>query len=241
MMQQRIEKVKARAEHLLDLFLALRGKYAMLKPLAFDPSLAKRVGSGPRATGYVILRNALYHSCIQDLVKLTLDTDRRSPSVSNLMKDLVDSSVKASCREEYSRVPDPIHVGPGDPLPPELLAEIRSREEEQKSKQFDEIWEELSSRWSALAEDGRLQGFKVWRDKLIAHADLHHTDGQYHLTDLSTLSLRWGDLGYLMEDLQEVVERVNLVARSASFAWTELDRQLQEASGGFWSLLGEGE
>ena len=154
------------------------------------------------------------------------------------MATLEESTVRQVLLDDYAVAPMPVHVGPGDPLPHELLAQMQAREQQGLRRRFAEVWADLSARWRRLASDQRLSSFKTWRDKLIAHAELHHAGGKYHLTDLSTLGLKWGDLGDLVGELQEVVERVNLVTRGASFAWTMLDEQLTEASHGFWSLLG---
>ena len=239
MSRQQIAKVRARAEHLLDLFIALREKYAMLRPLAFDEDLAERVGKGPRARGHLILRNSLLQSCVQDLVKLALDKDPRTPSVRNLMKALSKSEVRDLLLEDYAVPPTPLHVGDGDPLPDEVLAEWQAREKGRLTKEFAETWSELSSQWPRLAESERLEGFKKWRDKLIAHAELHHVDGKYRPTDLSSLGLKWGDVGDVLGELQQMICNVNVLARSTSFAWDMLDQQLDEASAGFWGLVGQ--
>jgi len=55
-----------------------------------------------------------------------------------------------------------------------MLAKMRTSEEEERRGKFCEIWEELYSRWTRLRDSPELQGFKTWRDQLIAHADLHH-------------------------------------------------------------------
>ena len=99
---RQVDKLKARAEHLLDLFIALRERFAMLQPLAFDAELAKTIGSGPSARGHLILRNTLLQGCILDLVKLTLDNDPRTPSVTNVMATLEDSDVRHLLLKDYA-------------------------------------------------------------------------------------------------------------------------------------------
>lgn len=239
MNRQQIDKVRAGAKHLLDLFIALREKYAMLLPLAFDEDLAERVGKGPRARGYLILRNSLLQSCVQDLVKLTLDTDPRTPSVRKLMETLKDSAVRELLLEDYAVAPIPVHVGVGDPLPAAVHAKMQAQERLRLTKEFSQAWSELSSQWQGLAESERLVGFKTWRDKLIAHAELHHVDGEYRPTDLFSLDLKWGDLGDLVRELQQIIANITVVTRSASFSWHMLDEQLAEASDGFWGLVAQ--
>lgn len=130
----------------------------MLRPLAFDQDLAKKVGSGPPARGLLILRNALLQTCVQDFVKLTLDADPRTPSVTNLMAMLEDSTVRGILIKEYAVAPMPVHVGPGDPLPEEFLVQMQAREQQHLATQFAEIWSDLAVRWAELAGDKRLSG-----------------------------------------------------------------------------------
>lgn len=95
MNRKKIDKVRAGVHVLLDLFIALREKYAMLRPLAFDESLAERVGKGPKARGHLILRNSLLQGCVQDLVKLTLDKDPLEDSAVRelLLEDMISPVV----------------------------------------------------------------------------------------------------------------------------------------------------
>jgi len=235
--KQRLAKLRARAEHLLDLFIALSERHAMLKPLAFDKALAERVGLGAPGRGQVILQNALLQHCVMDVVKLTVDSADRTPSVANIMLSLADEALRAKLREEYSVVPPPIVAGT-DPLPADLVAEMAEVDRAELQARFDATWERLSNRWAALEGDGRLDGFKTWRDKLIAHSDLHHSHGEYQLTDLSALGLKWGDLGDLITHLREVISDIQTLTRAAGFAWEMLDEQLQAAADGFWGKLG---
>jgi hypothetical protein len=235
---ERIAKIRGQAEQLLDLFIALREKLALLRPLAFDPGLAQRVDGGPRARGYLILRNTLLQGCVQDLVKVALDLDPRTPSVVNLVAALEDTEVRGRLLADYAVAPTLTHVGPGDPPPPEAIEEIRSREQERLAAEFETVWTQFVPRWTTFKDDQRLTAFKTWRDKLIAHAELHHTAGKYHLVDLATLGLKWGDVDLLAAELQNLVESIGVLTRGASFAWQMLDRQLDEASSGFWDMLG---
>ena len=234
---QQIAKLRARAEHLLDLFISLLEKFAMLRPLAFDEELAGRVGAGPRGRGHTILKNTLLQSCVQDLVKLTLDRDPRTPSVSNLMTTLEDSTVRDALLADYAAAPRPVLAG----APSLVLDEIQSDEAQRLTDDFQATWSDLATRWPTLEDDGSLLGFKKWRDKLIAHSELHHVDGEYVLTDLSQEDLKWSDFGKLIKQLQGTVDSITILTRSAGFAWDTLGGQLDETSDGFWSLVGQAE
>jgi hypothetical protein len=234
---QELTRLRARAEHLLDLTISLRERYSILLPLAYDQDLANRVGGGPPFHGYTILKNVLLASCVQDLVKLTIDADPRTPSVSGLMSTLERPDVRARLLQEYSVVPP--FTFTNDAPAADVIAAYRAQEGERLVERFNEAWSELIARWASVKDDAPLAGFKTWRDKLIAHSELHHTDGKYHLHDLSNDNLKWADLGGLLDELQAIVQCIQAVTRGASFAWDLLDEQTKLVSTAFWGLVGQ--
>jgi len=120
-----------------------------------------------------------------------------------------------------------------------VLAEIQAADRHDRSTEFHEIRTTLCMNWCGLIHGERLPRFKKWRDKLIAHSELHHAGSEYHPMDLEALGLKWRDLGEAIAEFQQVVEGINLLVRSAGFAWDVLDEQLGTASKGFWALVGE--
>lgn len=231
---QQVAKLTARTEHLLDLFISLLEKYAMLRPLAFDPDLVNRWAKGPPARGLIAIRNALLASCVQDVHKVALDKSDRAPSIRNILSTIEDGDVRALLREKYATAPPVLGAKHKDPSVQAMLDNMQKKEQAKRQDQFDAEWADVSERWSQLEGGDALDAFKTWRDKLIAHSDLHHKDGEYHLLDLTDLGLKWGDLGDLVTELQSIVDSINLLVRSANFAFDELATQLEEASNGFW-------
>ena len=232
-MPSRVDKLRGHAEHLLDGFLGLREKYAMLDRMLFDHELVKRWGSGPKGRGFKILRNALYLSCVQEIAKLSADTADRAPSVRNFVGALADPSLRTELRENYSVW----HIGTlaeQDPEVASLLKEMELKKQEERRLRFDEHYAQLSQTWSSFSASSKLQSFVTIRDKLSAHTDVHFIDGKYVLLDVRTLGLKWGDIKYALDSLQQMVDLVNLLVRNASFAWDMLDEQLHEAAVGFW-------
>ena len=122
-------------------------------------------------------------------------------------------------------------------MPPEYEALLRNRESERLSAEFDSALAELVEAWQRVSSDTSTAAFKTWRDKVIAHSELHHKDGTYTPIDLAVLGLKWGDLGLLIEEVQRVIAGIGSVVRSAGFAWSILDEQLNDASTSFWAAL----
>jgi len=232
-MPSRVVKLQGHAEHLLDGFLGLREKYAMLDPMLFDTDLVKKWGSRERARGFEILRATLYLTCVQEIAKLSLDSDERAPSVHNFVGALGDESLRSELREHYAvwRI-NP--TGERDPDVIRLREQMELRKQGERRTQFDANYDELGRIWSSFSVSLKLQSFVKIRDKLSAHTDVHYRDGKYVLLEVKSLGLKWGDIKECVETLQHLVELINLLVRNSSFAWDMLDEQLEEAVVGFW-------
>ena len=94
-MPTRVERIEALSGHLLDGFLALRERYALLDPMLFNQSVAAARGSGMQSRGFLALRQTLFFACAQDIANLTADTDARAPSIPNITKALRDDALVA--------------------------------------------------------------------------------------------------------------------------------------------------
>src|SRR3990167_5880557 len=81
LMPSQIEKLEAHASHFLDAFIRLTERYSLLDPMLFDSEVPKSRGSGAQARGFLTLRHSPFLSCAQDIAKLTLDSDKRTPSI----------------------------------------------------------------------------------------------------------------------------------------------------------------
>ncbi len=93
MLPTRLKKLQAHAEHLLDVFIALREKYALLDPMLFERNTIGLWSTGARGRGFLILKNSLFMSCIMDVSKIALDKDDRTPSVMRLVGALAEDDV----------------------------------------------------------------------------------------------------------------------------------------------------
>ncbi|MDQ4146912.1 MAG: hypothetical protein M3120_04345 [Pseudomonadota bacterium] len=236
-MPTQIEKLEAYADHLLDGFIGLREKYAMLEPMLFDTKVRNFWDSYAQAWGFTILRYTLFLSCIQDIANLTLDSDPRTPSIRNIACALQDSSLRDQLRERHAVWYSPLAENEHDP---EMLAALEKEREREKSKprtQFDEHYARLVSLWGSLSSSPVLRTFKMLRDKAAAHNEVHLVSGEYRLVDIDTLGIRWKDLKDLKETIttmQQVVRVIGFLVRDADFAWDSFDDQLTKAAAGFW-------
>jgi hypothetical protein len=235
-MPSQIEKLEAHAGHLLDAFIGLREKYAMLEPMLFDPDTNENRGSRDQARGFQILRTSLFLSCAQDIAKLTLDADKRTPSIRNLIGALDDPTVVAELEERYAVWVIPSVEEETDPDIAAALERMEERERVERREQFGEHMKELRVRWAELSSAPAMTGFLTVRDKVSAHTEVRHVADKYQLVDIGTLGLKWLDLRLSIEVMQRLVELIGLIVRNAGFAWDALDDQLSKASKRFWGV-----
>ncbi len=206
----RLQKVQAYAEHLLDVFIGLREKYALLDPLIFDLS------------------------CLMDVSKIALDRDDRTPSVLHLVDSLSQDGVRDELREQFAVW----HLAPTRGESREVIALLQAaerREEAERRERFDGHVAEVQDRWKSLHDSKVLQSCRTIRDKLLAHSELHHNGKNYEPLDVTSLGLKWGDLKQVISELEQIVNLLTLVFRNSSFAFDMLDEQLAKASDAFWA------
>lgn len=147
-MPTQIEKLQAHAAHLLDAFIQLRERYALLEPMLFDEAVTKERGSGQQARGFRILKHSLFLSCSQDIAKLSLDDDQRTPSLSNLVRSLSDEAICAELKKTFTAWEVPLAEEAKEPEIVEALRRMALREEAERQEQFDSLHGEAMELWS---------------------------------------------------------------------------------------------
>ena len=233
-MPTQLEKVEARAAHLLDGFLFLRERYALLDPMLFNREVQLNRGSGRQARGFASLRITLVLACAQDIAKLVADTDERAPSIHNIVSALRDPDLVAALKSRYA-----IWVTPSieDETDPEIIEALRRRElgkRRELSLDFDKRLSELRTFAENLLSSPVIKSFRTIRDKITAHTEVLFVADKYQPFDIGDLGLKWQDLENSISSIQRAVELIGAVARNASFAWDMLDKQLPTAANEFW-------
>jgi len=230
------EKLEAHSSHLLDAFIRLRERYAMLEPMLFDQEVPKLRGSGIQARGFLTLRHSLFLSCAQDIAKLTLDIDKRTPSIKNLMAALDDDHLCKALREKFAIWEAPSVETETDPEIIAALKQMEIRQQAGRRLQFDELLSRAKLAWSTFEVESYLNGFMTIRDKVSAHTEVLLVADKYQFVDIGSLGVKWSDMKRAIDAMQSLVEDLGLIIRNAGFAWDMLDEQLSKASKAFWLL-----
>ena len=234
-MPTQIEKIEAHAGHLLDAFLALRERYAMLDPLLFDQVVCAARCSGRQWRGLVALRTTLFLSCAQDIAKLATDSDERAPSLCNIAFALRDEELAAALKARYAAWVVPSIENETDPEIAEALRLLEIDERAGRADEFDRHLRDLLALVSGLADSPEVKAFRTIRDKVTAHTEIRFVADKYQLLDISALGLKWREIAPTIASLQQAVALVGMVVRNAGFAWESLDKQLSEMAGEFWT------
>lgn len=233
-MPSQVEKIEAHASHLLDAFICLRERYSLLEPMLFHREVPKLRGSGAQARGFLTLRHSLFLSCAQDIAKLSLDNDKRTPSIKNLIAALDETSCVRLLRERFAVWHVPLAEDETDPEVIAALKRIELREANERRSQFDEILGRARNAWATLSRSAYMAGFLTIRDKVSAHTEVQHLADKYQFVDIGALGIKWSDMGDAIVLMQRLVEDIGLLIRNAGFAWDMLDDQLSKASNAFW-------
>ncbi len=186
-----IEKLEAHAEHLLDGFITLRERYAILRPMLHDKDVVKNKGSKKQYRGFIIIRNVLFLSCCQAIANLCFDKDVRCPSISQTISKLENNTLRGKLKKKYSEWTVP-SIGEHEPEIIELLRLMEENERLEREVIFDEKYNELLALWTSFSTSKSLQSLEKIRNKVAAHTDISLIDGKYKLFDISSLDLKVG-------------------------------------------------
>lgn len=237
-MSKQLEKLEAHASHMLDAYIQLRERYAMLEPMLFSEKVTKERGAGRQAAGFRILKNTLFLSCIQDLAKLATDDDDRAPSFANLIRSLSDDMIRKELQERFATSRSPLVEEETDPQVREAIRLMEIREEAAQRIEFERLFGEAMLCWAKLSTSSKLKAFRKVRDKVTAHTEIRRVAEQYRPVDLGRLGIKWGDLPELIFEMQRLVEILGLLIRRTGFGWESLEKLLGKASQGFWATHG---
>lgn len=234
-MPQRIEKLEAHAGHLLDAFIQLKERYALLHPMLFDEKVVAEHGARQRARGFAILKHSLFLSCVQDIAKLCLDKADRTPSIRKLVAALEDERVQVELRRRFSVWILPLAESEADPEVREALKRIELDEQALRQSQFNDLLSRLFESFRKLETSQAMLGFVTIRDKVSAHTEIQLVADKYQFVDIGELGVKWGDLRQTIDAMQQLVACLGMLIRNASFAWDSLDSQLTGWSEDFWN------
>lgn len=232
-----LAKIQNHASLLLSAFLGLRLNYGLLAPLLGDPGLPVYVPPpGQLLNGLSALRNTLFFSCVLDVVKLSWDEDRRTPSAMNIVHVLRKPEFVRTLKDNPP-YPFVIPRESNDAMYEESLRQIEAGRRAEREFQIDDQIGELLQRWTAYDNDVFKPAFTELRDKHIAHLEIRVRNGIYEPINVNELQVVRADLGRAIRDLADIVVLLNQIVADAEFAMPEATRAFDEHGQRFWERL----
>jgi hypothetical protein len=234
--EERAEKLRAHASHLLDDFILLRQRFAMLVPMLFNTNVVRARGAGAHRRGFMILRSTLFLSCAQDIAKAAFDWDKDNtiPSIGTLVAALQDDSVRAIFRAAAVSRETPWANEDPDPEVRQALLAWRASEREAQGARFDDTWKTVQARWTRLRSQPYMDACRTIRNKVTAHTVVQFVEDVYQPIDIAALGLKWSELALALDEMQFLVDKLNGLTRCAGFAWDHLHVMLDRDSLAFW-------
>lgn len=235
-MPSQIERLEALSRHMLDSYLALCERSAMLQPLLFDQEVVTCYGSGLRSRGFHALRTSLFMSCVQDIAKIVSDKDEKAPSLRNFVAALTSEALVQQLRDRYAKRVTPLATDETDPEVLNALRLLDAQEEVERRSEFDTHLRGLRDWWTMNECSKTVQACRVIRDKVTAHTEIKYVLDKYVAVDVAALDLKWSDVKNVTLELRTPIAAVGIVIRCAGFAWEMLDEQLSTAAKHFWRI-----
>jgi hypothetical protein len=222
--RSQVTKLAAHVETLLDILLDAHARWEMLKPILNDRSVISAWGGGARASALDGIRRSLMHVCVLDIAHITLEPHKNSPSIGKVMIDIENESTLKLLRSDFMAA----WAGPKGSTPD---YEQRSRDAAQR---FERDLTVARDGWSALKTSARLLSFKTFRDKNLAHVELMYDSGRYEHLKVSSLGIKWKDIGQILNEVDPIVLALNSVCRVAGFDLANAREQFAESAKLFW-------
>ncbi len=232
MNKEGIKRLEAEAESLVILLIRAYAQFLFLRPMLVHYELIARIGTEGKSAGFKQLRNLLYWSFIQELVKLCKDGDERTPTVERLMEKIKGTAVKKILEDKFSCNGLPQIEGEDE----ETWKRHQKEYEKESRERFSNVFDRLQNNTKKLLDSNALSGFKKIRDTLIAHNELRKTENNYEFFDIEELKLEFGQERELLKLLEEVVNDLNSVVRNTGFSWEPYLEQETRDVCKFWEI-----
>lgn len=234
-MPTEIEEIQGHTSHLLDGFINLRNKYAMLKPMLHNKSVVETKGSKQFYTGFIIIKNTLFLSCAQDIANICSDKYRTSLSIKNIISKLGNDELRNELKE-LNCIPNRPINDDNDPQVIEIIEKMVANEQIELQDKFEKNYLELHTLWTGLSTSPALEAFIKIRKKIAAHTDVTYINNEYRLLDIESLNLKWEDIPTTINAMQEIINLLNMTIRNSGYAWEYLDELLDKKVNDYWEI-----
>lgn len=237
MNRQQLGKLKGHTDRLVDLALGTWERAKLLEPMMSNHDLNDRIRRERKGRGFARIRNCLYWDLVHEIVKLTVDTDPRCPSIKNVVRELEKPGVYAGLKKISAR---PI-MAVGDPLPEDVQRYMWEQDKRELEAKFDAQFERIMEGTQTLTSSPATQAYKTVRDKLIAHNELVYRGSSYTSVSIKDMGLKYGDERQVLIDATAIISDLYSVINRTSFDWDRSLGMFESDARALWDLSPSGE
>lgn len=246
-LKQRLEQLEVYSKTLVQAVRVMDERRHIVEPLLRDEevkgALSEKFSNSFGAHAYNHLVPWFAQDMVRDLVRLFLDSDRRSGSLTNLYRKASEPQVHWALREQFRRIPDKWYEdadGIGDlpkELAAEMLAEMQQSHRNDYEASFDKGWDQVSKGVSEMESDPVSANLKTFRDKYHAHLEMSALGQDPAPFDVASLGLTYDDIFAFSDRYMKVafeLDRIISGTVSDPEEFSELHRQYGSA---MWRVL----
>jgi AbiU2 len=210
-------------------------KIAMLKPLLHDRDLIEKWDGSHGAHGLNLLNMTLYYDLVRELAAISLDKDKKSPSIKNILKLLDSKDLLNHLKQEYCK-----------PLPMNWINDIdedskrfweekySERELTENEERFNNTYQEIRGEYKSLKESELFKKIRDARNKLIAHYEMRHDGEAPRMVNPTDFDLKWGDAEEYFELLKPIITKLILIISNEGYALDACRSQHEQIANEFW-------
>lgn len=187
-----IKKCREYLKHLTDSYLIMKQKYYLLHPMIFNNDLISK----NQSYAFKFLRDTLFFNCVLDIVIMTKDTDKRTPSIEKIKNKLENQDFVKQLLEDFLF---PIY---GD-------VELESKYRQDFTTKLNHVNIMINDFFNSK----QFKCFVDIRDKRIAHRELKKTEIGYEILDINSMNLTWNEFVDSIERIENILLDLNLIIR----------------------------
>lgn len=216
MLNELITEYKGHLLHVTNAYHGLEEKYALLEPMLFDKTLVEK----HKNRGFEVLRQALFFSCVVDVVNIVVQKGgKRASSTEGIASIFCNQEILISLHNAI------------------VSADAFVGNPEMQEKQSQDFWVNIGTtktKIDCLLHSSQIKAFETIRDKRIAHLELKKSGENYELLDISTLGLKWNDIQAILAEIKTIIFNLNIIMTGVNLAdRTMLNKNMSDK---FWDV-----
>lgn len=232
-MREQLQKLQGHITNLLNSFVQLRDRYALLHPMLVDERISARYRGSRQERGYAVLLSTLFLDCCHDLANICFDEHDKTASIRNLIIAFNDINLRRYIYKQHSSARLMTEICGAEDWVAAVYNKSAATDAMEHAALFEKRFHEFTVEWTAFENSPTHKNIKTIRDKITAHTELRRVNGQYRAVEITEQSFEWEHLKPTIETIQTFVTKLTGLIMDADIAWESFDRVIN-STGHFW-------